>query len=162
LISVGSEVQVFPGPPFVEDKWFLPLSSRAVALWTARRKVGNALCACEALLRGVCRRAIWTTRSLLASQGRTAVANRLAARPERDQRVRTRKWGCSSAGRAPALQAGGQRFDPAQLHHSGVVTSGVSMLRKILLEKTSLRFALWCEAPVLNHIVKRRHAGTVR
>ena len=24
--------------------------------------------------------------------------------------------GCSSAGRAPALQAGGQRFDPAQLH----------------------------------------------
>ena len=27
-------------------------------------------------------------------------------------------WGCSSAGRAPALQAGGQRFDPAQLHHS--------------------------------------------
>src|SRR6185437_16264503 len=27
------------------------------------------------------------------------------------------QWGCSSAGRAPALQAGGQRFDPAQLHH---------------------------------------------
>ena len=26
-------------------------------------------------------------------------------------------WGCSSAGRAPALQAGGQRFDPAHLHH---------------------------------------------
>ena len=28
-------------------------------------------------------------------------------------------WGCSSAGRAPALQAGGHRFDPGQLHHSG-------------------------------------------
>ena len=28
-----------------------------------------------------------------------------------------RKWGYSSAGRAPALQAGGQRFDPAYLHH---------------------------------------------
>ena len=27
-------------------------------------------------------------------------------------------WGCSSVGRAPALQAGGQRFDPAYLHHS--------------------------------------------
>ena len=27
-------------------------------------------------------------------------------------------WGYSSAGRAPALQAGGQRFDPAYLHHS--------------------------------------------
>ena len=27
------------------------------------------------------------------------------------------KWGISSAGRAPALHAGGQRFDPAILHH---------------------------------------------
>ena len=26
-------------------------------------------------------------------------------------------WGISSAGRAPALQAGGQRFEPAILHH---------------------------------------------
>ena len=26
-------------------------------------------------------------------------------------------WGYSSAGRAPALHAGGLRFDPAQLHH---------------------------------------------
>ena len=26
-------------------------------------------------------------------------------------------WGCSSVGRAPALQAGGRRFDPGQLHH---------------------------------------------
>ena len=25
--------------------------------------------------------------------------------------------GCSSIGRAPALQAGGRRFDPVQLHH---------------------------------------------
>ena len=29
--------------------------------------------------------------------------------------------GISSAGRAPALQAGGQRFDPAILHHSGTI-----------------------------------------
>ena len=27
------------------------------------------------------------------------------------------KRGCSSAGRAPALQAGGQEFDPPHLHH---------------------------------------------
>ena len=27
------------------------------------------------------------------------------------------QWGYSSAGRAPALQAGGQRFDPVYLHH---------------------------------------------
>jgi hypothetical protein len=26
-------------------------------------------------------------------------------------------WGCSSAGRAPALQAGGRRFESAHLHH---------------------------------------------
>ena len=26
-------------------------------------------------------------------------------------------WGVSSAGRAPALQAGGHRFDPGTLHH---------------------------------------------
>jgi hypothetical protein len=29
-------------------------------------------------------------------------------------------WGCSSVGRAPALQAGGHRFDPVHLHHSRV------------------------------------------
>ena len=28
--------------------------------------------------------------------------------------------GCSSVGRAPALQAGGRRFDPVQLHHGRV------------------------------------------
>ena len=27
------------------------------------------------------------------------------------------EWGYSSVGRAPALQAGGQRFDSARLHH---------------------------------------------
>src|SRR5208337_459362 len=27
-----------------------------------------------------------------------------------------KSWGCSSAGRAPRSQRGGQRFDPAQLH----------------------------------------------
>ena len=27
------------------------------------------------------------------------------------------KWGCSSAGRAPALQAGGQGFDSLHLHY---------------------------------------------
>src|ERR1700744_3020896 len=27
------------------------------------------------------------------------------------------RWGISSAGRAPALQAGGRRFDPVILHH---------------------------------------------
>ena len=37
------------------------------------------------------------------------------------------RWGFSSAGRAPALQAGGQRFDPANLHQTlktGVAKDG--------------------------------------
>ena len=29
-------------------------------------------------------------------------------------------WGCSSAGRAPALHAGGQEFEPPHLHHAYV------------------------------------------
>jgi hypothetical protein len=28
----------------------------------------------------------------------------------------SRTWGFSSSGRAPALQAGGERFDPVNLH----------------------------------------------
>ena len=30
---------------------------------------------------------------------------------------RFQRWAYSSAGRAPALQAGGQEFDPPHLHH---------------------------------------------
>lgn len=41
------------------------------------------------------------------------------------------KWGYSSAGRAPALHAGGQRFDPAYLHH----LSSLSKLEKDKLIK---------------------------
>ncbi len=44
--------------------------------------------------------------------------------PARDTR------GYSSAGRAPALQAGGQRFDPAYLHHKNNPKKGI--LRKRL------------------------------
>ena len=44
--------------------------------------------------------------------------------PQRDlQIIETVKanplWGCSSAGRAPALQAGGQGFDSLHLHQAG-------------------------------------------
>ena len=37
----------------------------------------------------------------------------LRLKPERTNPI---KWGCSSAGRAPALQAGGQGFDSLHLH----------------------------------------------
>ena len=55
------------------------------------------------------------------------------------KRKRTKKavpekiWGCSSAGRAPALQAGGHRFDPDYLHH------GMKGLGKKLTSSTDLR-----------------------
>jgi hypothetical protein len=35
-------------------------------------------------------------------------------------RVEMHDWGISSAGRAPALQAGGRRFDPVILHQSSM------------------------------------------
>ena len=34
-----------------------------------------------------------------------------------EDQVVERLWGCSSAGRAPALQAGGQEFESLHLHH---------------------------------------------
>ena len=53
-------------------------------------------------------------------------------------------WGCSSAGRAPALQAGGQRFDPAQLHQLARRASGVERARypseEIRFARTSFGF----------------------
>ncbi len=37
-------------------------------------------------------------------------------------------WRISSAGRAPALQAGGRRFDPVILHHFDFYSAGVAQL----------------------------------
>ena len=34
-------------------------------------------------------------------------------------------WGCSAAGSAPALQAGGQEFDPPHLHQHGLIAQVV-------------------------------------
>ena len=41
--------------------------------------------------------------------------------------------GCSSAGRAPALQAGGHRFDPVNLHHTRIsrVNGYRGMVKKV-------------------------------
>ena len=41
----------------------------------------------------------------------------LVLRVQVKKRIPSKSWGCSSAGRAPALQAGGQEFDPPHLHH---------------------------------------------
>ena len=39
-------------------------------------------------------------------------------RKAKEKTERTLRWGCSSAGRAPALQAGGHGFDSHHLHHA--------------------------------------------
>ena len=76
MISVRSEVQIFPGPP---------VFTRAAQRKTARRRLAKAGCA------GCCEL-------------------RPASQPTPTGR------GHSSVGRAPALQAGGRRFDPVWLH----------------------------------------------
>ena len=40
----------------------------------------------------------------------------MSAKKKLEKPRETRTWGCSSAGRAPALQAGGQEFDSPHLH----------------------------------------------
>jgi hypothetical protein len=53
--------------------------------------------------------------------------------------------GCSSAGRAPALQAGGRRFDPDQLHHFRSQESGVRKQGSgKKLRREAARFILDC------------------
>ena len=42
-------------------------------------------------------------------------------------------WGYSSAGRAPALQAGGLRFDPAYLHQKKRITNREKRIDKNIL-----------------------------
>ena len=37
---------------------------------------------------------------------------------QRTEKKMIHQWGCSSAGRAPALQAGGQEFESLHLHHT--------------------------------------------
>ena len=39
-------------------------------------------------------------------------------------------WGCSSAGRAPALQAGGQEFDPPHLHQRASEDEGTTTVAR--------------------------------
>ena len=59
------------------------------------------------------------------------------------------QWGYSSAGRAPALQAGGQRFDPVYLHHPLFLERGRSPLsffsavRSKMREKEAKRTLRW-------------------
>ena len=67
-------------------------------------------------------RVISRTTSAFERQGKQAKTVLCVRRVKLDEVFRRTKrkhktpWGCSSAGRAPALQAGGQEFDPPHLH----------------------------------------------
>jgi hypothetical protein len=54
-------------------------------------------------------------------------------------------WGHSSAGRAPALQAGGQRFDPAWLHHYSLIAQLVehSTVNRVVTGSSPVRGAIF-------------------
>ena len=59
-------------------------------------------------------------------------------------------WGFSSAGRAPALQAGGHRFDPDKLHHHPRVIGSGFLENVILVRKTQIAWGFGL-SPVLIH-----------
>ncbi len=69
---------------------------------------------------------IYEHRSGAASCGR----EHRSARNSRQMAAGVEFRGCSSAGRAPALQAGGHRFEPVHLHHSFGVEEGSWSSRK--------------------------------
>ena len=99
MISVRSEVQILPGPPRANDAG--RRSSRAAAAVAQQPRERHR-----------------------AEKGSDAPAAAFAAQGRRWRRSailsgsrRSKRWGCSSVGRAPALQAGGRRFDSDHLHH---------------------------------------------
>ena len=53
-------------------------------------------------------------------------------------------WGYSSAGRAPALQAGGQRFDPVSLHQNSP--------DHLCVYKKSFKIKIFCERAALSAV----------
>ena len=112
MISVRSEVQILPGPPRLLRSKMSGRDSRALARRKRHRaEKGSSSCAgCGSQSLG------WLSR-------RKRAADAIA-----DFGLRPKPRGCSSVGRAPALQAGGRRFDPDHLHHRGnaVVSSAAA------------------------------------
>ena len=51
-------------------------------------------------------------------------------------------WGCSSVGRAPALQAGGRQFESDQLHQNKGVKGGEVHMVKVLVRDNNVEQAL--------------------
>ena len=68
-------------------------------------------------------------------------------------------WGFSSAGRAPALQAGGQRFDPANLHQE-IDWSSLEIRNFIEFLEKEIQNAPWkLNIDDYDAIMRRQHKG---
>ena len=61
-------------------------------------------------------------------------------------------WGISSAGRAPALQAGGRRFDPVILHQDSSDSKFIASLDAIIVGSLQYKSTLHQSAFVLRRI----------
>ena len=106
---------------------------------------------------------------------------------DRDQRTEDRRFcslfsdlrplerGCSSVGRAPALQAGGHRFDPVQLHQGWAVperksfwaSSELGRLSTVLCSPSSVlcSLTLWiglCGRPLAGSLAGERSPARYR
>ena len=116
MISVRSEVQILPGPPRPTDAWRRSCRPRQAQRQLRRERPGA-----EESFRPQPRLCAAASSAWLGVLSCSARLSRLLTQPlpppifERQGRPKIR--GCSSVGRAPALQAGGHRFDSVHLHH---------------------------------------------
>ena len=73
----------------------------------------------------LCQRAtslVLNCRKVIASEARNEISTFTEVNKRLNDEASRSNWGLSSSGRAPALQAGGERFESVSLHHSlGVV-----------------------------------------
>ena len=105
MISVRSEVQILPGPPPRLEVRSTEGACRGSTMRSIVRErpgagEGSGVLLCAARLWPLC------------------CAKQLAPPTPFPGRRAALERGCSSVGRAPALQAGGHRFDPVHLHHA--------------------------------------------
>ena len=66
-----------------------------------------------------------TSLSFQKGEKELSTGNRMGRTTEERCPMFNRIWGCSSAWRAPALQAGGHRFDPVHLHQDSKVSNRI-------------------------------------
>ena len=128
-----SEVQIFPDPPFSASR---PILAACIASYAAPRR-SNDLQKMETLIKtskGIRRRHevrknfrcsrrtltqdffSWASRDESEGGSVQTVHDRLSEQRNAAHGKKDKSGGHSSAGRAPALHAGGRRFDPAWLH----------------------------------------------